>query len=336
MQGQYEKSMQELRQVSQMLGVDAMLIQGAGGNTSLKINDKMWVKASGKLLSRALEEEIFVPIGFSQLCNDIENTNFEITKYVVGVVPNLRPSIEAPLHAVFKSNAVIHAHAINSLTAMLLQDCKQHLQSKLSGAFQYIVIDYVAPGIELARTIKAGLKKHAIDVVDEPIVFMKNHGIVIGANSMRIAYDKLLEIEALLEFAPRGLGQNHAEAQTHTELSGYEFLANWQAIAFDEYCTNSLSQGIFFPDQAVYLGEKIRVLNSFDNAGQEPLVIIKNVGVFRRKNCDQSTIEIIEALLSSCIRLPFGAKINIIEPHEVDFLLNWEAEKYRKSQTNIG
>jgi len=38
--------------------------------------------------------------------------------------------------------------------------------------------------------------------------------------------------------------------------------------------------------------------------------------------------------LMVCIRLPLGLTVKTIPPIEVDFLINWEAEKYRKSQTS--
>lgn len=332
LQAQAQKSLHELRQVSQMLGNDIMLVQGAGGNTSCKIDSTMWVKASGKLLGHAMQEEIFVEIDYAKLCRNLDRSNFDISEYVVGSNINLRPSIEAPLHAIFESPAVIHAHAINSMAALVLQDCKQYIAGKIGGAFDYIIVDYVAPGIELARAIKAGIEKAGSGNAG-PIVFMKNHGIVIGADNMGEAYSKLLKIEELLGFAPRDFGEMASKTHHIEDYSEYEFMPNWQGIAFDQYCQKVLSSGPLFPDQAVYLGEKVPVLCCLGEAQNEPLVIIENNGVFRRKNCDISTTSIIEGLLRLCTRIPENANIEFIGPKEVDFLINWEAEKYRKSQT---
>ena len=38
--------MAELKRVSARLGADPMLVQSAGGNTSIKHEDVMWIKAS--------------------------------------------------------------------------------------------------------------------------------------------------------------------------------------------------------------------------------------------------------------------------------------------------
>ena len=51
-----------LKSLSASIGTDPMLVQGAGGNTSIKIGSQIWVKASGTWLQNALTEEIFIPI----------------------------------------------------------------------------------------------------------------------------------------------------------------------------------------------------------------------------------------------------------------------------------
>jgi len=50
----------ELNNLSARIGRQPLLVQGAGGNTSLKDNNILWVKASGKWLAEAGNENIFV------------------------------------------------------------------------------------------------------------------------------------------------------------------------------------------------------------------------------------------------------------------------------------
>ena len=56
------EDLRKLSNLSQDIGNDLNLIQGAGGNTSVKINDALWVKASGCWLRDALRKEIFIPV----------------------------------------------------------------------------------------------------------------------------------------------------------------------------------------------------------------------------------------------------------------------------------
>ncbi|MEZ5478563.1 MAG: hypothetical protein R3E95_14125 [Thiolinea sp.] len=51
-----------LRQLSARVGADPLLVQAAGGNTSLKDGEVLWVKASGTWLMHAEERDIMVPV----------------------------------------------------------------------------------------------------------------------------------------------------------------------------------------------------------------------------------------------------------------------------------
>jgi rhamnose utilization protein RhaD (predicted bifunctional aldolase and dehydrogenase) len=63
----HDPELASLEQVSASLGRDPDLVQGAGGNTALKIRDVIWVKASGKLLARATDEPIFTPLDLNDV-----------------------------------------------------------------------------------------------------------------------------------------------------------------------------------------------------------------------------------------------------------------------------
>ena len=54
-------NLDNLKTLSVTMGIDPSLIQATGGNTSLKENGVLWVKASGKNLANALQEEIVPP-----------------------------------------------------------------------------------------------------------------------------------------------------------------------------------------------------------------------------------------------------------------------------------
>ena len=52
----------EFLKFSQNIGNNLDLVQGAGGNTSFKDGEILWVKASGCWLRDALRREIFIPL----------------------------------------------------------------------------------------------------------------------------------------------------------------------------------------------------------------------------------------------------------------------------------
>jgi rhamnose utilization protein RhaD (predicted bifunctional aldolase and dehydrogenase) len=65
-----DKNAQEFKlflKYSEEIGLDNSMVQAAGGNTSIKIGDDMWVKASGKWLINSISEEIMVPISIARI-----------------------------------------------------------------------------------------------------------------------------------------------------------------------------------------------------------------------------------------------------------------------------
>ena len=56
-----------LRKLSAALGADPLRTQGAGGNTSIKRDGVMWIKASGTWLADALAQDIMTPVRLDPL-----------------------------------------------------------------------------------------------------------------------------------------------------------------------------------------------------------------------------------------------------------------------------
>src|ERR1700746_1732730 len=99
-----------LRNLSARVGSDPLLVQASNGNTSIKIDGILWIKASGKWLAHAMQEEMLVPLELSEVQESIQKDT--------GIAPRdplkdqLRPSIETPMHAILGHRVVIHVHSI--------------------------------------------------------------------------------------------------------------------------------------------------------------------------------------------------------------------------------
>ena len=61
-----------LKRISFEIGIRKELIQGAGGNTSYKIGNTLWIKASGTRLENAKKESIFIPLNLKEVIRSIE------------------------------------------------------------------------------------------------------------------------------------------------------------------------------------------------------------------------------------------------------------------------
>ena len=58
----HESEVGSLIEFSARVGKDPMLVQASSGNTSIKLGDVLWIKASGRWLANASREETLVPV----------------------------------------------------------------------------------------------------------------------------------------------------------------------------------------------------------------------------------------------------------------------------------
>jgi rhamnose utilization protein RhaD (predicted bifunctional aldolase and dehydrogenase) len=171
--------------ISSKIGKSRDLVQGPGGNTSWKRNEQMWVKASGKKLGNALEEEIFCKV-------EINSPN------LVSNSGALRPSIETSLHAVRKESFVVHVHSVGAMSLGFRKAFNRQVMTLLR-QYSLGIVDYYRPGIDLSNalhvvtTSKTGLKGS----------LLKNHGLVLWGEDLQELYETLLNFEEqLLEMYP--------------------------------------------------------------------------------------------------------------------------------------
>ena len=105
------------------IGRNPLLVQGAGGNISVKHERKLYVKASGKRLAEANNEDIFVTVDLHNQLSLCEQGDFRVRWECSNKLSN-RPSIETILHAVLPQRFVLHLHAINSCQSWFVEHQK--------------------------------------------------------------------------------------------------------------------------------------------------------------------------------------------------------------------
>jgi rhamnose utilization protein RhaD (predicted bifunctional aldolase and dehydrogenase) len=161
--------------LSARLGADSLLVQAAGGNTSVKRDGVLWIKASGKFLRAATRENIFVPVDLAGVRAGIERDEADPTAgRVLGDTP-LRPSIETTLHALLPQRVVLHLHSVNALASEVRVDGQAQVAQRLEG-LPWAWVGYRRPGLPLTRVVRAAAGA-AISVLA-----LGNHGIVVGAD----------------------------------------------------------------------------------------------------------------------------------------------------------
>jgi len=319
------------------IGKDQLLVQGAGGNISWKNGNELWVKASGKWIADAKKEEIFVKVDLKDLRKQINNFNFDSSPKVLST-SDLRPSIETIMHALMPQKVVVHLHAIEPLSVLVRKNCEAELIEKMTKyRFDWLLIDYVKPGKLLAAEIHSGLlRKPKAD-----IIFLKNHGIVLAANSVEDLEDKLYEINNLFK-SDNEWKSSHEFIQkenTSTNLMDYELVEDdsIQSLVWDDKLFAYLQNfWILYPDHVVFLGpkpflyESLKALKDVQFNEEKPeLIFIKNNGVYAKNSFNHTKSVQLKCYYQVLIRQKSREEIRPLTQLEIQDLLGWDAEKYR-------
>lgn len=327
-----KKLLEELKVVSERMGNNLDLIQANGGNTSIKIDDYIIIKGSGKELSKANVENIFAKVTIKtkgsikkEVKQKIELDNHN--KYI-----GLKPSIELPLHLLMSAKVVLHSHPIDLITLTLLSDGKKKIK-KLLKDFNWIWIDYYKPGNELADAVNKSLKKQKAD-----IIILQNHGLVVGGESPIEAEKLQTELLEKIRLKKRDYSFNNLyqlkalkeKYPNLIKIPKYEVI---HSIATDEWSQKLSQKNSHCPDHAVFCGIRPPIINNtkqdFNKLSEEhSYVILKNVGVIILKNSNA-----IEALLRSqaeiFLKIPINNKVKLLTDTQCMDLINWDAEKLR-------
>lgn len=337
---------QTISQLCSDLGKDPLLVQGAGGNVSWKENDVLWIKGSGTWLANADKEDIFVPVDLNHLQTALHEANFKVTPKVVTTQTEqkLRPSIETVLHALMPQKIVVHLHAITALSHLVTLACKENIDALFQHAstpsIQYAFVDYHKPGPELAQAIQESLKYKP----NANVVFLKNHGIVLGAESIEGIYQLLQELNAVCAAQSNPVETTHLPSTNiHSEDTQYIPFPDTQVqqLALNASLFNRLqSDWVLYPDHAVFLGSKAFIYDSWadfkeqqDNDNPPELIFIKNTGVFIKPDFNMAKIAQLRCYYDVVSRVSPDAKLDPLSEEAVHALLNWDAEKLRQQMS---
>lgn len=318
-------ALEALSKYSTIWGQDLDLVQGQGGNSSYKKDNVLYIKASGKRLSEAQKEDVFVRCDLQHCLKAFAAGNEEDAKESTLDDNGLRPSIETLMHAILPSKYVLHFHCVHLLafSAMTAGQAKIAVKIKNIAAIDIKIslIGYKKPGLPLAQAIHA-------KGIENQIFVLNNHGIVIQADSIE-AIQNLLGIY-LAEFAHSpNIKINDIRQSTQIDENWVEFSGADISHVID-IITNypKLRTATFYPDHAVVLGSEIASSPADNVSWYIPDDGRKSVLV--RSDKVQFTFPMIECLIRvyarfHCIESGFRA----LSRAEVDELVNWDAEKYR-------
>ncbi|NND89549.1 MAG: class II aldolase [Granulosicoccus sp.] len=334
--------MAELIRVSAMLGADPMLVQSAGGNTSIKQNDRMWIKASGTLLEEAQDKDIFVPVDLPPLRRCIAQGDPQADQpqaFLSDAAYTLRPSIETSLHAIFEQRVVLHVHCIHTLAHAIRTDALESISHRLEG-LDWVIVPYTKPGANLAKTVSKSLR------MNTNIVILANHGLLVAGDSVEQALSRVLEVHERLAIDPAAKRTPDVKALAQlAEGTAYELPehAPVHQLALEPHRVQQASSGSLYPDHVIFCGVAVTVLepgddlNSIEHRCAEVdcrapvFVLVPGAGVLVRRDASKGTRALIRCLADVLVRVPAEAPLNYLSDAQNSELLNWDAEQYRQA-----
>lgn len=330
--------LKQLKEVSARVGRDMTLVQGAGGNTSVKDGDVLWVKASGAWLSEADTREIFVPV---DLPGALRALGQGIEKMpVADPAAKLRPSIETSLHALLPHRVVLHVHAVNTIAWASCIGVDQEIAARLEG-LAWARVPYRRPGLPLSQVVAETLAQRKPDVL-----ILGNHGLLVGAADCAAAEALVHEVERRLHLPVRpALAGDRAALETLCRGIDYRPASDnaCHRLATDPHSLAIVTKGSLYPDHVVFLGPAMRALATGESiadviAGNAPAglpppvaLLVPGAGAIMRSDIQPGAEAMLVCLGLVAERLPIDARISYLPADEELALLDWDAEKYRKA-----
>ncbi|MFC6491052.1 class II aldolase/adducin family protein [Nitratireductor sp. GCM10026969] len=332
-----------LRALSARVGGDPLLVQAAGGNTSIKRDGTLWIKASGTWLANALSDDIFVPVAMTPLLDCVEKDDPAAEKAQSFVIAaenpsGLRPSIETTVHSAMPQRIVVHVHCVDTIAVAVRREAEAILEQRLKG-MNWAFVPYARPGLPLAHAIRKRLRP-GIDVL-----VLGNHGLVVAAETVADA-------AALLERVCARLGQPRREAPPADEKalkdlaagSGYRLpqMAEAHTVATDGQSCRIAAGGSLYPDHVIFLGPGSVVAGEGETAADiaaaakaaglpEPAsILFPGKGVVMREDASAGAEALARCLADVTARMGEDARPRYLSEEENAELLDWDAEKYRQ------
>lgn len=341
----------QLVEISRYAGMREDLVQAGGGNTSVKISDtEMLIKASGYQLADLTAEKGFAVVNHKIISDffnskDLDAISKDDEKQLLdrSFISGERPSIETFLHSI-TGRVTLHTHPVIVNILAARRNGIDILRRLFPDA---VFVEYATPGIELAKEYFRAFKAH---IGRADIVFLKNHGLIVsGEDSKEVR--KLTESVIATIASELGIRNNKFadcsilyDALVNAGIENRIVVLMRNQDIYETYYQNgqNIWQHSFCPDAVVYCGKRVMTLtDSF--ISDDIKNFISEFGIpsviFYKKNfyavaSNVKKAKEIESLFSFTAEVACNNQsedLILLSDEEQNFLLNWEAEKYRKN-----
>lgn len=337
--------------ISKYAGMREDLVQAGGGNSAYKLSgDKMVIKASGFQLADVKEDTGYATVNPQIIkdaflnCENLDDITEEESKKIISeaFIDGARPSIETFLHSV-SGRYSLHTHPItvNALT------CRKNGEEIIRRLFpDALVVPYATPGVALAKAYFREYKKYKETHSNDPqTVFLMNHGFLASADTadevIRLTELAVMKIENFLDM---DMSAYHETEKIYSLFNdGIVWLVTDSNVLKAYNRLNGIWDHYFCPDCVVFLGKRMYQISSdsiskedFDSFAEKeglPAVVSFKGNLYIHAESVKKAMEIQSVLSFSAQVMELNRNVEccLLSEEEKNFLLNWDAEKYRKT-----
>jgi rhamnose utilization protein RhaD (predicted bifunctional aldolase and dehydrogenase) len=322
-----------LLELSARLGGNPLLVQAGTGNTSVKIDGVLWIKASGKWLAHAGHDEIFVPVDLAETRRCVQQNADPACECSIRSGKRLRTSVETAMHAVLRHRVVLHVHSVNTIAWAVRYDAEELLAERFAG-LRWKWIPYTASGLPLARAIEAATARSP----ETDILVLANHGLVVCGDDCESAERLLRDVEARIAIKPRPAPEaDYRQLMRLTGTSGWRLPddPSVHALGTDAWSTTVLSGGVLYPCQAIFLSPRMRVMPRLilsDSPAEtaNPFLILEGAGVVVNDRMTGPASATLTGLAQVLQRIDDSAPIRYLDEPEVESVMSADTYRYRE------
>ena len=308
-----QTELQPLLELTERVGSNPLLTQASNGNSSIKLDGVLWVKASGRWMADALRDDIMIPLDWVEVVTDCLRRDLDPTERYPDA------SLETAMHAVLLHRVVLHVHCVNTIAWAVRSDAPSHLRSRLDG-LPWQWIPYVASGLPLSQQIERA--QHACP--DTNVFVLGNHGLVIAGEDPEAVEALLTEVSARLAIPPRKpRPADYAVLMEICDSSPWELPDDdaLHSLGTDPISRSILAGGMLYPCQAIF---------SSSPFGRPPFLIVEGIGLLVDKNIAPAELAMLSGLVQVVQRLSSSAPLRYLTDAEVASLEGHVTDRYRQ------
>jgi rhamnose utilization protein RhaD (predicted bifunctional aldolase and dehydrogenase) len=307
-----QAELQPLLELTERVGGDPLLTQASTGNSSMKLDGVLWIKASGRWMADALRDDILIPLDWEEVVTECLRRGID----PAGCYPHA--SLETAMHAALPHCVVLHVHCVNTIAWAVRNDAPAQLRSRLDG-LRWQWVPYVASGLPLSLEIERALSARQ----DTNVFVLGNHGLVIAGEDAETVETLLAEVKKRLAISPRD-----AHPADYAMLMDICSDSSWDlpdddavhALATDPASRAILTGGMLYPCQAIFSGSE----------DDPPFRIVEGRGVVVNRSIGPAELAMLSGLAQVVQRINPSAPLRYLTDAEVAGLSNHVTDRYRE------